>query len=248
MSTAAADPLAGFAPGLFTHAGVTHETYRLGTGPGVVVIHEMPGLTPEVARFARDVVEAGFTVVCPSLFGTPRRPPSGPYLASVAVRLCVSREFHVLALGRTSPATTWCRALAADLHRELGGPGVGAVGMCFTGGFALAMLLDAHTIAPVLSQPANPAPLGRRRAADLGLSPEDLDRVVARVEAGCEVLGLRYVDDRLVGTRFETLRRLLGDRFEAVELPGAGHSVLTEQRDEGAVARTIAFLRERLAA
>jgi dienelactone hydrolase len=244
----AGDPLAGFTLGSFTHAGVTHDTYRRGHGPGVVVIHEMPGLTPRVAAYATEVADAGFTVVCPSLFGTPGRAPTPGYLIGALAKGCVSAEFHALAAGRTSPATTWCRALAADLHRECGGPGVGAIGMCFTGGFALAMLLDDHTVAPVLSQPSLPFAIGRRRAGDLGLSPEDLERVVARARGGCDVLGLRYIGDRAVGTRFDTLRRLLGDRFEAYELPGAKHSVVTEHRDDGAVARTIAFFREKLAA
>ncbi|MFM7538020.1 MAG: dienelactone hydrolase family protein [Acidimicrobiales bacterium] len=247
-SAGSGDPLAGFVRGSFTHAGVTHDTYRRGSGPGVIVIHEMPGLTPRVAGYANEVADAGFTVVCPSLFGTPGRAPTRGYLLGSLLKGCVSSEFHALAIGRTSPATTWCRALAAELHRECGGPGVGAIGMCFTGGFALAMLLDDHTVAPVLSQPSLPMAVGRRRAADLGLSPEDLDRVVERVAAGCDVLGLRYTGDKAVGTRFETLRRLLGERFEAIELPGSKHSVVTEHRDDEAVARTISFFREKLAA
>jgi hypothetical protein len=239
-------PLEGWVEGSFTAGGRTYPTFRRGSGPGVIVVHEIPGITPRVAAFADDVVAAGFTVVMPSLFGTPGRDPSTGYILGSIVRGCVSREFHSFALGSTSPVTQWCRALARDLHAELGGPGVGAVGMCFTGGFALAMMCDEQVVAPILSQPSLPFAVGRRRAADLNLSPGDRETVICRASEGCEVLGLRYRGDRAVGTRFTTLREVLGDRFIAVELEGSLHAVLTEHRDEGAVDRVLAFFREKL--
>ena len=128
--------------------------------------------------------------------------------------------------------------------------GVGALGMCFSGGFALGMMLDERLLAPVLSQPSMPFAVSRGLGADLNLSPPDLARVKERVAAGCPVLGLRYDRDRAVGSRFDTLRRELGDGFLAVELPSrrvTDHSVLTEQRDDPTVARVLAFFRERLA-
>ncbi len=186
------------------------------------------------------------TAALPSLFGEPGRAPSAGYIAKSAFTGCVSRDFATFAAGRTSPAAAWLRALARRLHEDCGGPGVGAVGMCFTGGFALAMMVDDAVIAPVLSQPSLPMAAGKKRAADLGLSPEDLQRVQERAAAGCDVLGLRYRDDKAVGERFATLRRLLGDRFIAVEFEGRGHSVLTEHLQEEGVERVIAFLRARL--
>ena len=77
--------------------------------------------------------------------------------------------------------------------------------MCFTGGFALAMMVDDSVAAPVVAQPSAPFAIGRKRAADLNLSPADTDAVVARAAAGCQVLGLRYRKDRATGTRFDTL-------------------------------------------
>lgn len=230
----------------FSDGGRTFPVYRRGSGPGVVVVHEMPGITDKVLAFAQEVVDAGFTVLLPSLFGTPGRPMSGRYVAGTFARLCVRGEFTKLGLRRTSPIADWLRALARSLHAELGGPGVGAVGMCFTGGFALAMLADAPIAAPVLAQPSLPFPLGRARAADLGLSPADLASVRAKAAEGCPVLGLRYRDDPAVGTRFDTLRRELGDRFVAVEFPGRKHSTLTEDRQQEGVDRVLAFFRERL--
>jgi dienelactone hydrolase len=244
------DVLAGWERSTFSAGGITHPVYRRGSGPAVVVVHEIPGITPTVATFADDVVNAGFTVVMPALFGTPGKAPSGPYLASSVARVCISREFTHWALRRTSPVIAWLRALARSIHLEVGGPGVGAVGMCFSGGFALGMMVDEVMVAPVLAQPSMPFAVGSAaRKADLNLSPDDLAVVAQRASDGCEVLGLRFVDDVAVGTRFQSLHDLLGDAFIAVELPSASkrdHSVLTEERDEPSVERVIDFLREKL--
>jgi dienelactone hydrolase len=231
-----------------TADGVSHPTYRKGTGPGVIVIHEIPGLTPEVIAFAEEVVAAGFTVVLPHLFGTPERPMSPAYVGKVLPRLCVSKEFTTMATGQTSPIAVWLRSLARDLHGELGGPGVGALGMCFTGGFALAMMVDTSVVAPVLAQPSLPFPVGRKRGADLNLSPADLADVRARAAGGCQVLGLRYRDDVAVGTRFDTLTEELGDAFIRVEFEGKDHSTLTEHRQQEGVDRVLAFFDEKLRA
>ena len=238
--------LAGWDESVFAAEGRSYPVFRRGRGPGVIVIHEIPGITPAVQAFAEEVVDAGFTVLMPSLFGTPGVAMSGPEIAKSLVKVCISKEFTTLATGRTSPIATWTRALARELHEELGGPGVGALGMCFTGGFALAMMVDEHVAAPVLSQPSAPFAVTKALGADLNLSPADLAAVKERVDAGCPVLGLRYRGDKVVGTRFDTLRRELGDGFLAVELDGKGHSVLTEDRDDASVQRVLDFFRERL--
>ena len=192
----------------FEHGGTTRDVYRAGDGPAVVVMAEMPGITPSVLAFARRVRELGCTVWLPDLFGE----------------------------------ADWLRALGAHAHAECGGPGIGAVGKCFTGGFALGMMVDEHLLAPVLSQPSLPIALpGRGRAkADLHLSPEDLGCVRRRAaEDGIDVLGLRFTHDRLSPPeRFAALRDALGDRFIGVEIDSskgnpwghrpAAHSVLTE--------------------
>jgi dienelactone hydrolase len=244
------DVLEGWEKSTFTAAGFTRDVYRRGTGPGVVVVHEIPGITPKVTEFANEVVERGFTVLMPSLVGTPGREVSNGYMASSMAKVCISREFTNMALNRTSPIISWLRALARNLHLEVGGPGVGAIGMCFSGGFALAMMVDDTVVAPVLSQPSLPFAVGKKaRGADLNLSPDDALVVARRAAEGCQVLGLRYTGDKLVGTRFETLRHLLGDAFIAVDLPSASprdHSVLTEQRDDDSVEQVLAFLESKL--
>ncbi|MEN8673339.1 dienelactone hydrolase family protein [Nocardioides sp.] len=233
--------------GEHTADGMTFPTYRKGTGPGVIVIHEIPGLTDAVIGFGDEVVEAGYTVVMPQLFGEP-----GMKLASVAtVRsiagICVRKEFTKLATRETTPMADWLRSLARELHGELGGPGVGALGMCFSGGFALAMMVDESVAAPVLCQPTSPFPVGKKRAADLNLSPADLAKVKQRAAAGCEVLGLRFTGDIAVGTRFETLTSEIGDAFIKVEFPGKQHSTVTLHRQQEGVDRVISFFDEKLA-
>ena len=154
---------------------MTRPVFRRGTGPAIVVIHEIPGITPEVADFGRRVADAGFTAVLPALFGEPGKPMTVGYVAKSFFAGCVSKEFHAWALHSTSPITVWLRALGAQVHEECGGPGIGAVGMCFTGNFALAMMVDDRLLAPVLSQPSLPLPLGSKREADLAISPGDLE-------------------------------------------------------------------------
>ncbi|SOE09644.1 Dienelactone hydrolase [Streptomyces sp. 2323.1] len=240
--------LTGFDRSTFTHDGNTRRILRRGTGPAVIVMAEIPGITPKVLEFAERVAAIGCTVVLPVLFGKPGhdanpaahgRLNSALYAASSMWQVCVSREFTVLATGKTSPVVTWLRALAAHEHERCGGPGVGAVGMCLTGGFALAMATDERLLAPVVSQPSLPLALTRSRAGTIDVSAEDLAAVRGRCErTGLQVMGLRFRGDRLVpGDRFAFLRRELGAAFTAVELDDSAanpdavlppHSVLTE--------------------
>lgn len=241
--------LAGWTLGEFSAADMTFPTYRRGAGPAVIVIHEIPGITPLVAKFANEVVNRGFTVVMPSLVGTPGQGPSQIYLAQSMLKICIANEFTTMAMKKTSPVIAWLRALARNVYADVGGPGVGAVGMCFSGGFALGMMVDDLMVAPVLAQPSMPFSIGKERGADLNLSPDDEAAVIERAQHGCQVLGLRFTDDKLVGDRFSTLREKLGDAFIAIELPSEkkqDHSTLTEQRDDTSVEQVLDFFAEKL--
>lgn len=241
------DALEDFTRDTFRDGDTDHPILRSGSGPAVIVIAEFPGITPKVADFARRVRDLGCTVVLPELFGTTGRdlsPAAHGKRATIATAskaiggICVSREFTLFAVGRTSPVIPWLRALARAEHDRCGGPGVGAVGMCLTGGFALAMATEEAVLAPVLAEPSLPLAVGRRRSSTTDVSEEDLAVVEQRCAAGLQVLGVRFRGDRLSpGARFDTLRRRLGDTFVAIELDdesanpdGAGpaHSVLTE--------------------
>jgi dienelactone hydrolase len=236
----------GWTAGSHTYDGVSHPTYRRGSGPGVVVIHEIPGITPEVATFGEELVDAGYTVVMPSLFGTPGTPMTAGSTARTIGKVCVSKEFTKLRTGETTPVAGWLRSLARELHEELGGPGVGAIGMCFTGGFALAMMVDDSVTAPVLCQPSAPFAVTPGRSRDVNLSPADLDIVKGRCAAGQQVLGLRFRSDPAVGKRFDTLTTELGDAFVRVELEGKGHSTVTAHRRQAGVDAVLDFLRAQL--
>jgi dienelactone hydrolase len=233
--------LDGWVRSPFTGGRSTYDCYEKGSGPGVVLIPELPGITPQVLGLAEHLVDEGFTVVVPSPFGVPEKEQSVGYTARTLARICVSAEFRAFAVNAERPITEFLRAVAADLNARTPGAGVGVIGMCFTGGFALATAVDDSVLASVVSQPAAPFPLGRARQADPGLSAGELDQVAARAEtAGFCALGLRFSEDaNSPRPRFDALRRRLGDAFEVIELdssPGnvggfsrRAHSVLTSE-------------------
>jgi dienelactone hydrolase len=213
----------------------------------VIVIHEMPGLHPLVVRFADRVAAAGMTVFLPSLFGVPGKTVSIGYgLREMLKGVCVRREFSVWASDRSSPIVDWLRALARRAFDDCGGAGVGAVGMCFTGGFALAMMTEPRVVAPVLSQPSLPLHFGpgrRKRGAAIDASPQEIACARRRLDSeNLTMLGLRFRGDGFVpDARFEHLKAALGERFEVIELEpedaatGTGmapHSVLTVHLDD----------------
>lgn len=258
--------LAGWARSPFTGGGLTFDVFERGEGPGVVLIPEVPGITPEVLGLADHLVDRGFTVVVPSPFGEPQRPATIGYTLRVLTRICVAAEFRAFATDAHRPITDFLRAVASDLASRTPGTGVGVIGMCFTGGFALAAAIDDSVAASVLSQPSVPFPLGKARQQDPGVSAAEFDRIAARANAGevCAI-GLRFSNDTAAPrARFETIAAKLGDAFEVIELDsspgnewgfsGSAHSVLTSEVREvrghpalGARERVVEFLTERLA-
>lgn len=223
----------------FTHDGITRDVYWLGTGPGVVLLPEIPQIMPSTVELAQRLVDAGYTVALPSLFGTAGEPDSARATIRSVASVCVAREFSVLARNASSPITDWLRALARTVHERAGGPGVGAIGMCFTGNFALAMMLEPALLAPVMSQPSLPFGVSPSHRRALHVSPEDCATIRRRLkEADSRLLALRFSEDALCPReRFATLRRTFGDRAETIEIDsGRGnphgisrraHSVLT---------------------
>lgn len=257
--------LADFDRSTFTHEGQSYPVYRRGRGPAVVVMHEVPGITPAVAEFARRVAHEGFTAVMPSLFGEPGRGYEPAYMAKSLASACIRKEFAAFATRQSSPVTDYLRALCRAVHAECGGRGVGAVGMCFTGNFALSLMVDPVVMAPVLSQPSLPIGVGSTARAALHVSDEELAVIRQRVqEEGVKVLGLRFTWDPMCPkARFDRLREELGDGFEAIEIdsspwnpdriPVYAHSVLTKDLvdrlghpTQQALQRTIDFFREHL--
>jgi dienelactone hydrolase len=211
------DPLDDFTPRQITLDGIGKKVHVTGHGPAVVVMTEMPGISPHVARFARWVRDAGFTVYMPSLFGRDGAVPGAEEGTLVFRRACVSAEFRALASNASSPVTQWLRALARLAHEECGGPGVGAIGMCFTGNFALSMMMEPAMLAPVVCQPSLPLdnPAGMNVAAD------ELAAVRQRLEReDLTVMAYRFDGDRFCkAERFAAFSQALGERFVTRVLP-----------------------------
>jgi dienelactone hydrolase len=211
------DALTDFERRAITLNEATKPVYVAGHGPAVIVMTEMPGISPHVARFARWVREAGFTVYMPSLFGRDGAVPSVEEGVVIFQRTCISAEFRAFASGQSSPVTHWLRALARLAHQECGGPGVGAIGMCFTGNFALTMMLEPAMLAPVLSQPSLPL----NDPGGLEIAPEELAVVRERLEReNLTVLAYRFAGDQICrAQRFAAYAEALGDRFISRVLP-----------------------------
>ncbi|MCA2242528.1 dienelactone hydrolase family protein [Mycobacterium sp. WUMAC-067] len=263
--TAPEADLSGWSAAPFSGGGYTHDVYRKGAGPGVVLIPEIPGIHPGVLALGNHLVDNGFTVAMPSLFGQPGTPRTFGSIAATTARACVTREFAAFATNKARPVASFLRALARDLNASTPGKGVGVIGQCFTGGFALAAAVDDSVLAPVLSQPSIPVALGAARRRDPGLSESELTTVADRcANDGLCAMGLRFSEDKLApGERFATLKERLGDAFEVIDIdsrPGnqhgfgkMAHSVLTDEVREvdghpayEARKRVVQFLTERL--
>lgn len=248
------DALEDFTHRAITLNGITKAVHVAGTGPAVIVMTEMPGISPHVARFSRWVRDAGFTVYMPSLFGRDGAVPGAEEGKATFKRACVSAEFRAFAANQSSPVTIWLRALARMAHQECGGPGVGAIGMCFTGNFALTMMLEPAMLAPVLSQPTLPLD----DPAGLEIAPDELAAVKQRLEReDLTVMAYRFEGDRFcTAQRFAAYSEALGERFVARVLPdsaanrdtppffaqvvGCPHSVVTAHLIDEAGQPTIA--------
>ncbi len=211
------DPLEDFDHREIALDGVAKVVHVAGAGPAVIVMTEMPGISPHVARFARWVRDAGFTVYMPSLFGRDGAVPGVEEGAAVFRRACVSAEFRAFAANESSPVTVWLRSLARLAHGECAGPGVGAIGMCFTGNFALTMMLEPAMLAPVLSQPSLPLD----DPAGLEIAPDELAAVRGRLEReDLTVMAYRFAGDRFCrAQRFAAYSQALGERFIPRVLP-----------------------------
>jgi len=254
------EPLTDFDCQSLSFLNQTRQVYVAGKGPAVIVMSEMPGIYAHVARFARFVINAGFTVYMPHMFGQVGRPPDLGYSLRSMARACISREFRAFSANKSSPIVDWLRALARHAHEQCGGKGVGAIGMCFTGNFALNLMLEPAVLAPVLSQPSLPL----FHSAGMHIDPEDLKAVKARLDQeDLSVLAYRFAGDGFCkAARFAEYEAALGDRFLARVLPDdsarpgtqmAPHSVVTlhlideqDQPTRQAVDEILTFYKDRL--
>ncbi|MEM8487699.1 MAG: dienelactone hydrolase family protein [Bacteroidota bacterium] len=224
----------GFAASAFVNEGIQHTLYTRGNGPGIVLIHELPGLTKSCIGLANRLVDAGYRVYMPLLFGKPGKTAMKRNLMHV----CISREFRVLATGKSSPVVDWLRAICHKAHEECGGPGVGAIGMCLTGNFTISLMADPVMLAPVSCQPSLPFPITPRHKAALAVAPRELTAAQARAEAGQQLMCFRFSGDAISPEeRFEALANIFGPAFLGTQIDSSAgnqhdihakaHAVLT---------------------
>jgi dienelactone hydrolase len=241
--------------------------YAAGSGPPVVVMHELFGLTPEVLEFADRVRGAGFTVYLP-VFAGPIPSDTGLRRKAAALRCCISREINLFAT-KTSAVVTPVRALA----NAVADPHVGVVGMCMSGGFAIAAATASSVRAAVAAEPSLPVvtPFTRGCATQFGLSPNDEHAVQVRVAADdVELYITRFSQDRMSpSARLDAINRRLGPTGIVSDVIASGpdtpfsakaHSVLAiepamhatpgpaHDRLDQTASQVIAFLSSRLTA
>ena len=228
-------------------SGVRHPTYRKGTGPGVIVIHEIPGLTPDGHRVRRGAGRGRLHGRDAAPVRRAREADEPADASRARCARCASRGSSPCSRpGRPPPSPAGCGRLARELHAELGGPGVGALGMCFTGGFALAMMVDDAVAAPVAGPavdavPGLPRPVPRPQP--LRRRPRHGQGAGGRRVRGA---GPALPKDPAVGKRFERLTEEIGDRFIRVELEGRGHSTSPSTASRSRSTRCWSSSREKL--
>ncbi|CAN0510025.1 unnamed protein product [Laminaria digitata] len=250
----------GFDLSNFPHGRQSYPLYTKGQGPGVVVIHELPGLTKECIALANRLVDAGYRVYMPLLFGN----PGEKAVTRNLLRVCISREFSVFAMNKSSPVVEWLKAVCAKALGECGGPGVGAIGMCLTGNFAISLMADPIVLAPVSCQPSLPFPVTKKRKAALAMSPEELRAAKHRATEGQDLMCFRFsCDNTSPEERFNKLAEEFGTAFKGTQIDSSkdnphrirakAHSVLTSDfvnkaghPTREAMDRVLAFFEERL--
>lgn len=220
--------LAGWDPRTFTAPvlgePLRHDVYERGEGSPVVLIQELPGIGQETLRLADRLIEAGHRVVLPHLFGPLGRTAM---IGNVARVLCMRRELAMFARGQASPVVEWLRALCRDVKERSGAAGVGVIGMCLSGNFAITLIADDSVLAAVASQPSLPILAPR----ELHMSDAELAASREALVARGPMLAFRFAGDPLCSAaKFEAIDRAFNDDVERVRLttlPGRGHSVLT---------------------
>lgn len=212
-------------------------------GPAVVLLHELPGLSPADLALAKCIMKKNFTVYLPVLFGEPGQDrPAVGYFQS-----CAFGEFDCSTLSTRSPILNWLEKVCQRVSELSEGP-IGVIGMCLTGAFPLALLRDGVEAA-VLCQPTLPFDSIFRRAigrqkSDIGI--DERDRELA-TQSHVPLLAMRYKNDaRCPDERIRTFQSLFQERFALIELEGDGHSTLAGNFDRGAFADTIQYLKVRL--
>ncbi|MCB1690352.1 MAG: dienelactone hydrolase family protein [Halioglobus sp.] len=204
---------------------ISHDIYHRGSGAPVVIIQELPGIGPETLRLADEFVARAFEVVIPHLFGPLEKISMVGNLARV---FCMRREFSLFESNRTSPIVDWLKALCRDVKAQGEHKGVGVIGMCLTGNFAISLMGDDSVLAAVSSQPSMPL----MKSSELHMSADDIAVIRERIETTAPIHAYRFAGDPLCNAaKYAAIDQAFNDdgtqRILTHTLPGKGHSVLT---------------------
>jgi dienelactone hydrolase len=204
---------------------ISHDIYQRGEGPPIVLIQELPGIGTETLRLADRLIDSGFEVVLPHLFGPLEKTNMVGNLARV---FCMRREFRLFESNKSSPIVDWLKALCADVRASRGVPGVGVIGMCLTGNFAISLMGDDSVLAAVAAQPA--MPLHKQDA--LHMSEQEVAATKRGIEQSAPMHAFRFAGDKMCSA--EKFNAIVGEfnsdgqeRVVLTTLPGEGHSVFT---------------------
>lgn len=138
------------------------------------------------------------------------------------------REFRLFSKNESGPVVDWLAALCRDVQARTGARGVGVIGMCLTGNFAISLMADDSVLAAVASQPAMPV----QSQSSLHMTPDTVRAVRDRIDEEAPIYALRFEEDSLcTAARWDAIGAAFNDedaeRVRLVTLPGPGHSVLT---------------------
>lgn len=199
----------------------------MGEGPPVLLLHEVPGLSPETFRLGQMIADSGFSVYLPLLFGK----PGEHRFARNTLRACTEGWFHCFSRNHSndSALVEALLELSRRASAEHDNAPVGVIGMCLTGNTGLELAGNCSPVrAIVASQPA--LPFGQ--ASALGVSEAAIERVRA---LNIPVLAFRFEGDerRSPKKRMDRLKDELGSLLTRTDIPpGPGirrnpHSILT---------------------
>lgn len=233
------DTVFPFTAPLTSGQNTTHDVYVGGDGPPILILQELPGIGPETLELAAKLNASGFRVYLPHMFGTYGKIE----LVKNSARLfCVRKEFNIFAKGKQSPIAGWMRALTQEIKQRESSAGVGVIGMCLTGSFALTLMAEDAVLGGVASQPALPI-LG---GTQLHMSQQDISAAATGMAAKGPGLAMRYERDKLASKKLmDALKQAFGDLLETKEYPGKDHSLLTLDFHDPAYQRVDAYFKAR---
>lgn len=231
---------------------VEFDIYEKGEGPVIIILQELPGIDKDTIKFADKMVASGFRVVMPHLFG-----PLGKFaIVGNLVRLfCIRREFNIFARNQTSPIVDWLKALCRDAQQRYDVKGVGVIGMCLTGNFAISLMADDSVLASVASQPSMPV----FSQSSLHMSDQDISKISDRLDEHGPMLAYRFAGDKLcTAAKFDAINGAFNrdkERIKLTTVPGNKHAMLTAHfiNEEGsstqkALGEIVAYFSKKLVA